>query len=206
MKKIAVFDIDGVLADFEGHLVERLSQKWGNSVFTGRGEYALANRYDGETLVDAQVIASDPVAYRVLNADMAAVEMVNESLDRGYGVLFLTSRGENLKTVTEMWLRKTLGEYAFSKCLGIQHSLQKTAYLFDSRGEVAFVVEDNPDDIAEMKKIGLPVFAWEQPWNSAIFPKLWVDRENNIQAQESDASDSEYFWNYIGEKDGQQIN
>jgi hypothetical protein len=43
--------------------------------------------------------------------------------------------------------------------------------------DIAFVVDDNPEEIVNLNKIGILAFSWEQLWNEDVYPKLFVDRD-----------------------------
>jgi hypothetical protein len=143
-------------------------------------------------------ILNDRNTYRVLNPDMAAAQMVWHTLEKGYEVMFLTSRPKEVEDITNAWLYRIFGE-VYDRTLGTHFTLNKTGFLSDKQ-DIAFVVDDNPEEIVNLNKIGILAFSWEQQWNENIYPKLFVDRENNVWVQDSDADEGQYFWNYIEEK------
>lgn len=199
---IVVCDVDGFLFDFEGHLVYRLHGKYGDVALISREEYDLRKRFADypEILNDAMTIVNDLNTYRMLNPDLLAFSFLSEIVLTGYEVIFMTSRPKSAIGVTENQIAKYIGAEEFNETLGVQHSLNKTADLWKYRKQIEFIVEDNPYVSDEMKRAGLPVFVWDQPWNQGVFPRF-IEHKGRIMLQPSD--DEEWIpWDMIkrGEK------
>lgn len=196
MSKVAVFDIDGVLADFNDLLVELFG--------VGKGEhlYSIQERYSGETLVLAKAVEIDANYYYSLKPIRSGIGFVKDTLRRGYEVLFLTSRPDygSIKNFTNRWLQKQLriGGINYEDTLGCVFSTNKAVYLNKHKKDVAFFIDDNPESIEDAKLVGIPVFSWAQPWNEHVFPKLYP-YSGEIAIQIDEYSDGQYFWNYIEE-------
>ena len=192
--KIGVFDIDGVVADFNELLVDICGEG------RGLGFYNLDDRYDGETLARAWEIQNDANYYYPLKAIVEGIEFVKDTLRRGYEVLFLTSRPDvgSMKSFTKRWLQRELrlAGVDYERTLGVQFVLNKSLHLETFKKDILFFVDDNPEEIHEAKLCGIPVFSWEQPWNEKVFPKLFP-YSGEIGMQLNDSTECEYFWNFI---------
>lgn len=191
--KYAVFDVDGVVADFEGSLTYRLYQRHGDMAFANRKFYNLKDRYSGQILSDAMSIVSDPHSYSIhmVNPNMDAIALVEEAHERDYEIMFVTSRPPAAHSVTEAWLKKYLHRVNFY----LLFTLNKAEKLFDAREHIAFAVDDCPDVVMEMRRVGINTFSWEQQWNEALYPKLFTGTQNIVYVQENEYSDGVYFWN-----------
>ena len=139
MRPIAVFDIDGVLADVRHrlHFVESRPKRW--------HAFFAAAEADG------------------LLAEGAALL---RSLSATHEVRYLTGRPERLRAVTEAWLRDyTLPSEPLAmrpardrRPSRVFKRDQLTAWLAEDR-RIELVVDDDPQVVAMVEDLGLPVLA-----------------------------------------------
>ena len=201
---VAIFDLDGFLADFEGYLVMRLDAEFGSVSRINRHLYDFNERFKKmpEMASMAHEILMDRHAYRHLNADPYAKAFVEETIKRGNDVMFLTSRPKEARGATENWLSRLFGR-KYDQTLGVEFTLNKTAFLEPVKESVSFVIDDNPEEVVNLNKIGIPAAAWRQPWNEGVFPCVERWQDGRIWLQPSDDSEGDYFWNWIGDENEQ---
>ena len=163
--KTIVFDIDGVLADFEGAFCEKFG-------YSNRNFIDLVSRYP-EKEQEILKFISDTSSYEDLEPIFGGGVLLAQARQKGYKVVLLTSRPLWTKEVTEEWLKKYWFDYddlyfAITKVAAIN-------IMNDPKGakkyNVVAIVDDIPGNI-----FGLPdgVFGvlWEQPWNADYYPKV----------------------------------
>ena len=199
--KTAVFDIDGVLADYEGQLVKELYRRFGSVGLRNRDKYSLEDRFvdHPEILECAQMLTEDPNFYYGLPEDVAAIRFVEDLLDDGFLAVYLTSRPSTARGFTRRWLIRKLTD---TNPLVFCGASDKVGWLESVYGNMDFVVEDNPEQIEKIRKAGLTVLCWSQPWNEGIFPRLYVrstDQELMLWASE-DTEAEPFFTMETGEK------
>jgi FMN phosphatase YigB (HAD superfamily) len=160
MRSVAVFDIDGVLADVRHrlHFVERRPKDW-------PGFFGAA--------------AADGVL-------PAGVRLLRE-LEAEHEIRYLTGRPERLRQVTEAWLREH-GLPAEPVTMRPDRDRRPARMFKHDRlrdwvadgVEIALVVDDDPAVVATVERLGLPVLeaAWQHE-ERAQQQMLW-------QAQERD--------------------
>lgn len=176
--KTVVFDIDGVLAEFEPYLVACLENEFGSLATKGRNMYHFQERFAEYPYIleKAEGIQADPNIYYCLEPNPAAVKLVCSLIELGYGVLYVSARPKYTETYTRRWLEKHTGCYKHS--LGLWCGIENKAdYLSDI--DVDFVVEDSPDQIQRLREFGIPYLCWGQEWNSGIFPRLVTERQSD---------------------------
>ena len=190
--KIAVFDIDGVLADFEGLIVDIFGEG------RGREFYCLGDRYDTKVMEKVNAIVNDANYYYPLNPIKQGFGFLAQASPK-YQIMIMTSRPhtDTMERFTKKWLARQLRDTVglqYEDLLGVKFTLNKSADLFLIRDDVAFFVDDNPEEIEEAKRIGIPSYSWAQPWNEHVFPKLFPERDGTVWYQELDYTEPVRFW------------
>lgn len=185
MKNLVVFDVDGVLADFEGQLVKVLVSEFGEVARQKRNCFRLEDRFAErpDILSRAKELVSDPNFYYGLREIDGAFGFVDMVMDEGKGVVFVSSRPDSAQSFTARWLLKRMYKGKPVVFCGIE---DKVGFLKPILESVDFVVEDNPQHIADLKSAGIDVICFDQPWNQGIFPRLYIrsDGEPMLWAQE----------------------
>jgi hypothetical protein len=194
-KLMIIMDIDGVLANLEGRLVEHLVSRYGKDAGINRDMYALEDRYaDFPEILDAALsFVIDPNSYYPLEPMMDGLVFVEKAIANGYPVQFLSSRPKGAETFTVRWLRKHLLNYdetLGAKCLD---GNKARTILKDYKDLVAFVVEDRPDTVAKLNEGGILAYSWAQPWNTGVYPAILHDDEKFLIASSAGAK-TEDFW------------
>lgn len=168
-QKIAVFDCDGVLADFEGEFCDAFGTK-------NRHLYSLSARYPE---VDPDLIkewVNDAENYRNLNPIFGGVTLLNQLKSKGFFIVLVTSRPEKLEKVTIEWLELYNIPYDSLTLLGGQ--MPKGEFLQDING-IQIFIDDSVTELKNMKSYfpEAVCLAWAQPWNDKYFPRATYDRE-----------------------------
>ena len=177
--KTVIFDIDGVLADFEGQLVYALYEKFGEASRCDRTIFSLEKRYSGEILEYAQSLTNDPNFYYGLPAD-EGLEFANLVGVGNSHVSFVSSRPWSAESFTRRWLDGKI--YAdFSVYCGIT---DKVAFCLPNKDFIEYIVEDNPFQIEKLKNAGFKVFCFDQVWNQGIFPRVYQNLDGEIMLWE----------------------
>ena len=198
MKSFVVFDIDGVLADFEGELVNDLSASFGNRARVNRHMYAMEDRFQDspDILEESKRLMEYPLFYRDIEPIYPAIQFAKDLMQSRLGVMYLTSRPRGTEAFTRMWLQKRTWNYSGS--MGVFFTDDKADFLTDI--DVEFVVEDSPAHIQALKNAGKSVFCWSQPWNEGIFPRLFTERQSDTIFLWSNSRDeAEPFWMAMAE-------
>lgn len=191
--KIAVFDVDGVLADFEGRLDQVLRTQFGEAGGCNRELYRLEDRYKGEVLDYALKCAANPNFYYGLREIEEGV-LFSLDLVNNFELMYLSSRPESAETYTFRWLNQHTLVDNIARC-GIA---DKASYLksrsLTNGWDIAFVVDDNPDQIASLKAKGFKAFCWEQPWNQGVFPRLYTKGDGTLMLWEHESIEAQPFF------------
>ena len=198
MNSFVVFDIDGVLADFEGALVDFLSKKFGAEARVNRHAFMMEDRFYGneELTKEALELINYPPFYRSIEPIYPAIQFAKDLMQSGLGIMYLTSRPRGTEAFTRMWLQKHTWNYSGS--MGVFFTDDKADFLTDI--DVEFVVEDSPAHIQALKNAGKSVFCWSQPWNEGIFPRLFTERQSDTIFLWSNSRDeAEPFWMAMAE-------
>lgn len=195
---LAIFDLDGFLYDFESYLVTVLERKHGFFARANRDVYDLRDRFENfqDIYKDAVTVLNNKHVYGHLNVDPFARQFVIQTIERGYEVMFLTSRPVSTKKITEKSLEKVFGEL-YTETYGVEFTQSKVSYIEPFKKTVAFVVDDNPEEVENLNNIEVKAFAWNQPWNEHVYPNIQPDREGEIWLRPSNHEDGDYFWNYM---------
>lgn len=188
MKKV-IFDIDGVVADFEGGLNRELLRKFGDLAVCDRSVFSLEKRYSGDVLEYAQKLTNDPNFYYSIQPIFGATDFITELEDRGFDVEFCSSRPESATTFTRRWLRGAVGGNHDLNC-----GIRNKARFLGGRTDILFAVEDNPTQIENLKSVGIFVYCWDSPWNEGIFPRLYVRSDGELMCWENSSKESSLFF------------
>lgn len=183
MKK-AIIDVDGVLADFEGALVERVVEvaEYGLLRDYKRDVYSLEDRYkelpDGFPGVwkEVEKFLARPSSYANLEPLYTGVKFVDDLINDGWALIFATSRPSQVYNTTQRWLCQNIRQYA--KTGGLLMESNKISLAQDVGADM--LVDDNPDLVKKANLAHVTAFAWEQPWNEGVFPRLVSDREDRV--------------------------
>ncbi len=197
--KTAVFDIDGVLADYEGQLNRVLFRKFGDRGYCNRDIYSLEKRYakEPEVLEYALALTADPNFYYPLRPIVQMLSFVEDYwIKTGNEVLFVTTRPESAETFTRRWLNKHLERFVdYTLFCGIS---RKSEFLLKNDfGEIEFVIEDSPSQIQDLKDNGFNALCYDQRWNQDIFPRLYCRPDGEVMLWNDPASESESFLEFI---------
>ena len=176
--KIAIMDIDGVLADFEGWLVERVHEKFGAiAAYHNRHLYSWADRWDGKILEYASTLTRDKHSYHGLDPILDGVRFVKELANLETPILYVTSRPKECHHITSRWLQRNV--WRFDDAIGLQVVENKAEYIANNIpvSGVSFIVDDNPDTCAYLKNHGFLCLCWRQLWNEDVFPAIIPTRD-----------------------------
>lgn len=191
----AVCDVDNVLADFEEALVERLCEIDPIAETLNRDLYSLEKRYEMHPkLLDAALSFTErPSSYGfALKPIYTGVKFVNELISRGWEVLFLSARpgGSAFRNQTSRWLEHYIDDYYNTRgcLLGVSAKVEIT----EEWGGI--LVDDNPDLVEFANKRGTKAYAWDQPWNEGVFPRLVCDREGTVYIWKDEATEEVPFF------------
>lgn len=160
--KTIVFDIDGVLADFEGSFCYIFGEERRNLT-------DLTQRYPEKAFEISEFINSIDT-YVDLSPIFGGWALTNQVRDHGYKVVLLTSRPYWVREVTEEWLQKYNFIY---DALYFTQDKAKAIEIMNSSNkfQVVALIDDLPRNIANLPK-GVFGSLWEQPWNEGYYPKV----------------------------------
>lgn len=162
-----VFDMDGVVADFEGYAVKRFGE-------CDRSLYSLTARWP-DRADEVRAFVNDHETYERLYPIAGAQMMLRALKEFGFELIYATARpgGLEMRELTAMWLRAydiphdDVYVVPFADKAGLVHSLGPAA-----------VFEDAPEQIAAMRAKYLNVVTYVQPWNKyelGIRAHDWAD-------------------------------
>lgn len=192
MNKLVVFDIDGVLANYEDRLVRVLMEEFDNAALENRDKFSLEERFAErpDILKRAQELTADPNFYYSLEPDHDALQFVEDLVEEGFPVIYLSSRPKYTENFTRRWLLKYVYGQVDVWC-GVS---DKAYFLSDLGASVEFVVEDNPSQISALKHRNFPVLVWAQKWNEGIFPRLYVRSNGDLMLWATEDVEAMPFW------------
>lgn len=182
MKKLVVFDLDGVLRDFEGALLEQLAERFGGVAYLKRHLYSFYERFASHPAATdfMERFVADPMSYVNLPSIDPMIDFAYDCMEN-YDVLFLSSCPQGAWRKTILWLRDQGLDVANDQVYcGVKNKTEwLSSYTRDGQ-EVEFVVEDSPDNIKSLQNAGFRAYAWSQPWNEGVFPRLEASRDGEI--------------------------
>lgn len=175
-KNVAVFDIDGVIADCEGKFCEDFGTD-------NRHLYDFCVRYPK---VDPELIKEwllNPETYRDLTPIFGGITLLNEFKSRGFHILLLTARDKSLLKVTTDWLKKyhiNYDEIYFGKN---KVEIIRDYQHLNANKKISVVVDDSYDNCKTLRSnFKFPVVCWKQPWNNYVdsFPHAYYNDDTMI--------------------------
>ncbi len=185
MNKLAVLDVDGVLANFEGKVVACLESEFGGIATQNRHEFSFEKRWasHGNVLKRALLYTNTPNFYKSIEPNVPMIQFAETLIDLSFGVMFLTSRPKTHEEVTRRWLERNIGNYAQAFGLFVDVN-DKADFISDMYPD--FLIDDNPEEIARCKERRVMGLCYDQPWNTGIFPRIVHDRNGEVYLQLSD--------------------
>ncbi len=186
IRPIIAFDIDGVLADFEGEFCERFG-------IANRDKYDLHSRYPA---VDPGLISeflTSPDVYLNLAPIFGGVEFLREFHTRGFQVVLITSRGSNLREVTEKWLNNYYIHYS-----ELVMTNNKAEYIENYNKTnpvpIIYLVDDMSSNLENLP-LGTTGLLWEQPWSGEFYPRVkYSEVDMKVLKKSVSGSQWEDFW------------
>ena len=165
---LVVFDLDGVLADFEGAFCEAFG-------YDNRELYSLEGRYPDQADTVSEW-CREPENYVDLMPIFGGLLYLRQALEAGFYVVVMTARDPKLRTVTELWMnryniRPHSLEFSADK-------LQTTFTMSETLGlRLIMFVDDSIRNLKEIASVYPEeiTLAWEQPWNAGWYPRAWYD-------------------------------
>lgn len=195
MNKLVVFDIDGVLRDFEGALIELLAVDSPVMAYRKRHLYSFYDRFEGFPTAIAlmEECVADPSFYRNLVPIVPMVMLAFGAMQE-FDVIFLSSCPQKAWRNTVLWLRERGLDVSNDQvyCGVKDKAAWLKSYLRDGQ-EVEFVVEDSPENIHSLQSAGFKTYAWNQPWNEGCFPRLEVNRDGDLMVWATESTESFLF-------------
>jgi len=191
MNKLVVFDIDGVLVDFEWQLVKTLGREFGEIGYYNRDKFRLEDRFKDypQILARALELTADPNFYYGLEPNEEALKFVKSLVEDGFPVMYVSSRPPSAENFTRRWLLKNVFGQVDVHC-GV---VDKTDFLSDLKDSIGTIVEDNPEQIENLKDAGFTVLCWGQPWNEGIFPRVYVRKDGVLMYWYDESKEAREF-------------
>ena len=176
---VAVFDIDGVVADTGKAIIEIIQKDLGKSwiALEDITEYDINKlSWLSEEEVKYLVICfNQPEFYLSLSPLDGAQKAIQTLKDADWKIIFLTARPKFLYNVTYYWLK--FHNFPFDELI-ICQALEKPKYC--ERLNQSVLIEDRPDIINEIARRHphIRLFVFNQPWNKNV--KVGI-RVNNFK-------------------------
>lgn len=159
-----VIDIDGVLADFHGALIEAVGPP------QSQDGWGFEDWYTEQAQVDkANAFTANPESYRNLRPIPVSKKTV-QAMDRaGWCLIVVTSRPKDAEDVTREWLRRN-----FRGCFDQIHVVGSSAEKIELIRTLNphMVVDDNQKTIEALRQAGIPAIVFAQPWNWKCDPPI----------------------------------
>lgn len=163
--KAIVFDIDGVLADFEWAFCDKFG-------YNHRDYTNLMERYPEQRDVIEEFI-TDPGTYADLMPIFGGTVLLFSAWEKGYRIYLMTSRPFNSRDVTNRWL-KYYNLY-YDELIFTKNKAEAIQVLNDPRrlepANIVTLIDDLPANFENLPR-GVVGLSWEQPWNSDYYPKV----------------------------------
>lgn len=154
-----ILDLDGCLADFDALACEKFGP-------CDRKVYRLEERWP-ERAEEVRRFATNPLTYALLkpiSGARAAVSRIAESHD----VVYVTARpgGQITEEITRLWLEWHGFPRRETHVVDWQEKVFRIQSLLDKRE--GFAVDDSPVQIENMRRLGISVVVFDQPWNEHL--------------------------------------
>lgn len=150
--KKVVFDLDGVLADFES----KFCNKFG---WDRREEYSLERRYPSYK-DDIDEFVNSPSTYSCLDTVSIGIEIINFLYFKNWDISIVSYRPDDSFGVTFSWLKNNKIPFISLSCERKRDKIDRIKNI-----SPIFVVEDSGKVADELKNISIPVILIAQPWN-----------------------------------------
>jgi len=188
---LAVFDIDGVLADFE----ERMCEAFG---YDNREMYRLEDRYPELDRGLIEEFSNSPENYRDLTPIFGGILLFTQIKLRGYYCVLATSRPRTLKSVTVDWLNRYNVRYEELIFTGNKVETIKDIESINADLSLKFSIDDSVSVLEKVQNVymnSVPVLAWGQAWNQGYYPRLrYNENRMKIEAQVGEGSNWKWIW------------
>ena len=169
MKKIALFDIDGVIADTGKAMINivqnDLSKKWVSVENITEYDITKLSWLNSHEIEHLLTKFSQPEFYYYIPPMLYAAEVTNILGQKGWQITFVTARPAFLYHVTLYWLKK---HQIFFNNLILSRPEEKINYCVNN--DKCFLVEDRGDLLLQIeeKMPEMKIFIYDQPWNRRI--------------------------------------
>lgn len=194
MNKLAVFDIDGVLCEFEPTLVRVLVQDFGSIGALNRHIYSFEDRFKNypEVAKRALELIADPNFYYGLTVNKFACDFAADLQTAGYSIIYVTSRPKSCEAFTRRWLEKNMFFKRGDSFRIFCDIKDKSEFLLDV--DVDIVVDDSIHQIVRLRNSGKQVLCWSQIWNQGVFPRLYTSGNGTLMIWKNEDEEAEPFW------------
>lgn len=189
-------DLDGVIFDFEREFCDRFG-------FENRHIFSLTKRYpniDPDLIIE---MVSNPRTYTDLLPIFGGITFVNRAKNRGFGIVFITSRPVGTRAITMHALKLySLDNFPVVFTEGMGDKYDAIAHWNRYQPEegrtvespIKVMVDDNPEVIGHLPD-GVSGLYWHQPWNEGNYPTARYDSENmELEVKTREESEWTKFW------------
>jgi len=154
-RQIVVFDLDGVLADFDSAIIQHFGP-------CDQTLYDLRKRYPDTPIEEIRAFVQDPAVYLALVPIPRGLQKVLQMKTR-FSVIALTARPAGTIDATRDWVAKH--EFPFDDLIITETDL-KPGILASINPSLAF--EDSPWQIMQARELGVQVVTFDQPYNRQV--------------------------------------
>jgi len=167
-KKKIVFDIDGVLADFEKAFCEKFG-------YDNRNLYKLEDRYPNK-INDIHKFVESKKVYEDLNPIHLGIYGILSAVEDDFEIYILSSRPKHVEKATINWMKKHNIPWHFME-IGIKNKVESIVKI-----NPVFIVEDQLSICLECAKFNIRCILFDWLWNRTNnLPKL-VTRVDSFES------------------------
>ncbi len=166
------FDIDGVIANFAGPLIETIKGNYGLTLKESDIYCFDLNIVLGITKAEETQLITD-ILRQNLPLYAGAKETLEQLSREGHSIYLLTGRWGNLRDVTEVWLKEKAVPYNELHLLNIGKKYQAPVESLD------LIVEDSLEDALEWTQKVKNVLVYDHPYNHSFNVKGLTKRVYN---------------------------
>lgn len=153
-----VLDMDGVIADFCGAIIEAFGHPPKDSAGWDWNDWYPG---DMELQERARAFTKNPESYRNLQPLPGARKSIRKIAQAGHPLYIVSARPKGAQEITEAWVHKYLrGDIKEVHTVGTS---QKVHFIEEMHPHL--VVDDRPEIIKSLQELGIPVVIFDQPWN-----------------------------------------